>query len=200
MATFTTNYNLRKPADADFIENDTDINANMDIIDTEIKALDTRVDALEVVNRGIVIKSADESVTSSATMQNDDHLSLAVTAGKTYKLHMVLFHSSAADNAGDIKIGFTFPAGTLHVGAQGLVTTVSAASFGDIQAIARIGETSSPSTATPYALNNTITTTIVEVVFVCTGTGTLQLQWAQNASSASASTMKAGSHFTWESY
>lgn len=47
MATSTTNYNLRKPSGADFVEVTTDINANMDTIDNEIKALDGRIDTLE---------------------------------------------------------------------------------------------------------------------------------------------------------
>lgn len=37
MATFTTNYNLRKPATSDFVDVVTDINNNMDTIDTQIK-------------------------------------------------------------------------------------------------------------------------------------------------------------------
>lgn len=36
MATYTTNYNLKKPADSDFI-NIADLNGNADIIDTELK-------------------------------------------------------------------------------------------------------------------------------------------------------------------
>ena len=54
MATFTTNYNLRKPAGSDFVTVASDINASMDILDSEIKeredevvALDARTDTLE---------------------------------------------------------------------------------------------------------------------------------------------------------
>ena len=36
MATYTTNYNLKKPADSDFI-NIADLNGNADIIDEELK-------------------------------------------------------------------------------------------------------------------------------------------------------------------
>ncbi len=47
MATFTANYNLTKPTEAtDLVDIDV-INSNMDIIDTEIKALDTRLDVIE---------------------------------------------------------------------------------------------------------------------------------------------------------
>ena len=59
MATFTTNYNLRKPATSDLVDVTTDLNANFDTIDTEIKeaqdssvALDLRVDSLETKTAG----------------------------------------------------------------------------------------------------------------------------------------------------
>lgn len=47
MATFTTNYNLRKPATSDFITVSTDVNDNMDDIDTQMKV---NADAIAVIN------------------------------------------------------------------------------------------------------------------------------------------------------
>ncbi len=43
MATFTTNYSLRKPATSDLVTVATDIGANMDLIDTILKRLDDRI-------------------------------------------------------------------------------------------------------------------------------------------------------------
>lgn len=40
MATFTTNYNLRKPGTGDFVSVLSDLNANFDIIDAQMKATD----------------------------------------------------------------------------------------------------------------------------------------------------------------
>lgn len=37
MATFTANYNLRKPASTDLVDEDADLNDNWDIVDAEIK-------------------------------------------------------------------------------------------------------------------------------------------------------------------
>lgn len=47
MATFTANYNLRKPADGDFVTVSSDINASMDTIDAELDDHEDRLDAIE---------------------------------------------------------------------------------------------------------------------------------------------------------
>lgn len=47
MATFTPNYNLRKPATTDFVNVTTDINDNMDKIDTEMKLRKDKTDSFE---------------------------------------------------------------------------------------------------------------------------------------------------------
>jgi len=56
------------------------------------------------------VKTADESVASSTTMQNDDHLVLAVEANSTYIFEIKLWGTAAA--ADRIKIGWTYPTGT----------------------------------------------------------------------------------------
>ena len=47
MATNTTNYNLRKPATSDYVNVQTDLNANYDIIDTTMKGLSDDIDEVE---------------------------------------------------------------------------------------------------------------------------------------------------------
>lgn len=73
MATFTTNYNLRKPADSDFIENDTDLNANWDIIDSELKDAQDRA-----YNSPYCIVEHDVDTTLPDT--TDTKISVALTA------------------------------------------------------------------------------------------------------------------------
>jgi hypothetical protein len=43
----------------------------------------------------VVTKSADETVTSSSTLQDDDHLTYALTSGKSYYIQLVLLISRA---------------------------------------------------------------------------------------------------------
>jgi len=151
---------------------------------------DTKMDQLAV---DFVRKTADESVTSSTTMQNDDHLLATIGAAGTYVIDLVLIGSSAANSAGDIKLGFTFPAGTLTmrwIGPDPATTggAVAQAKFHGAT------DSSSPSTAIDFGLTTTTQTIIGRGLFIATGAGTLQLQWAQFASNANASNLITNSH------
>lgn len=65
MATFTSNYNFRKPADGDFIENDTDINDNADLIDAAIKARADDILSLQSPHRGRMSKNIVQTLTDA---------------------------------------------------------------------------------------------------------------------------------------
>ena len=153
-------------------------------------------DNLNAIN-GFVRKTADESVTSSTTLQNDDHLLYTISAAGTYVIDVQLFALSAADAAGDIKVGFTFPTGTFLLTGAGPHNSLASGSN-------VVGEwtgatLTSGTTTIPYGLsaNGTIPLGIrLRGIFIATATGTLQLQWAQVASNASASTVKANSFMT----
>ena len=56
-------------------------------------------------------KTANEGVTSSATLQNDDHLSIALNTSEVYELEGVLYVNTTA-NAHDLQIALTVPTGT----------------------------------------------------------------------------------------
>lgn len=56
-----------------------------------------------------VFKAADETVTNSATVQNDDHLVLAVAANTDYWMECQVVYN--APTANDMKLGWTVPAG-----------------------------------------------------------------------------------------
>lgn len=64
MATFTTNYNLRKPATTDFVTVSSDVNANMDTIDTQIKTRQNNIDTIQnwKNDRFILEKNAVQSI------------------------------------------------------------------------------------------------------------------------------------------
>src|SRR5262245_30625154 len=57
-----------------------------------------------------VVKSADESVTSSTTLQNDNHFVWQNQVAGTYLLDLRLYVTG--NPSGAIKVGFTFPAST----------------------------------------------------------------------------------------
>jgi len=152
-------------------------------------------DAINERSKLYVLKTADESVTSSTAQQNDNELLLAVEANVTYIGALVVAATSAANAAGDINIGYTFPSGaTLHFWSIGAHNALASGSQADLEAIVRLSATSG-TTVTPYGLS-TANINIVQPLLLTTSStaGTLQMQWAQQSSNANASTVKAGSY------
>lgn len=148
---------------------------------------------LDRVSIDETIKTADESVTSSTTLQNDNHLFYTVGATGTYIFDLWLWMNSAANAAGDIKIGFTFPTGTCGFTAIGLDTTL-ASSFTGTMHTQGVNSATSGTTALALGLSTSTTVGHVHGFLIATATGTLQMQWAQNGSNGSASTILTGSH------
>src|SRR5262245_3251832 len=135
------------------------------------------------------IKTANESVTSSTTLQNDDHLVIALAANSTYWVNITLIIDGAT--GGDFKADFTGPAGAtplLHVDGHNLsaaATTDDAITlmetFGDVIHIGTLGVGSHTAVSMrgPVSIAGTA--------------GNMQLRWAQETSSASATRILTGS-------
>lgn len=142
-------------------------------------------------------KPADETVTSSTTLQNDDHLVLALSANATYEFEAFLFTiETGGDFVGDIKTAFAFPAGaTVHlVGAGPHPTSFTTGTSSVTEWLARPTQTSSPTQTLTYGVGSGQTALWMKGVIVVSATaGDLQLQWAQNVSDATGITVKAGS-------
>lgn len=132
-------------------------------------------------------KTANESVTSSTTNQADDELLLPVEPFSAY-LTLVCLSVTAA-TAGDIKVSWSVP-----TGAQGrrhaLGPGSGATGTTDTMRIAVHGWTAD----TVYGLNSTSTSIIEEgVLFTEAAGGLLWMQWAQNASSGTATVVESNS-------
>ena len=69
MATFTTNYALRKPATGDFVTVAADISASMDIIDAEMFEHEGRLDVVETPGHAVMRKTADQSIPDASNTQ-----------------------------------------------------------------------------------------------------------------------------------
>jgi hypothetical protein len=136
-------------------------------------------------------KTANETVTSSTTLQNDDALTVTLDANSIYRVYMVLL--MAGVTAGEIKTSWTAPAGA--TGFKNCMGPGSDSTSRDgVAATMRYG-THTFTTAVNYGLNDAANFVhAVEQGIVTTTTGgTFVLQWAQQASSATASTIAAGS-------
>lgn len=125
----------------------------------------------------LVRKSTDESVTSSTTLQNDNHLFLPVVANATYDLFLMCIFSG--DTAGDIKFAWSVPSGTVlrwvdQTGTSGIATDTDFYS--------------APGGSTQVGFQ------IWATVVTSSTAGNVQFQWAQNASSATATIVRTNSH------
>jgi hypothetical protein len=132
------------------------------------------------------LKTANESVTSSTTLQNDDQLVLAVAASAKYFMEMFIPYTGAASPAGDLKMGFTGPSGATMTWANFGVNSSALTAYnvvGEALAGGRAVGTNGATTmcCQPKGYLQTSTTS-----------GNLQFQWAQNSSSGTATTILAG--------
>lgn len=151
-------------------------------------------DNLNAIN-GFVRKTADESVTSSVTLQNDDHLLIAIPAAGTYEICVNLQVVSAANAAGDFRYGATFPAGTMYAFSDGMGQALPSGGESDVYRVSG-PITSGVDPAFGFGASTTITASFIKFLFIATASGTFQFQWAQAGASANATTVKAGSYLT----
>lgn len=133
-----------------------------------------------------IVKEADETVTTSTTLQNDDELLFAVAANEVWQFEGVL--SLSAPTAADFKMSFTGPTGAV----------------GSFVAIYEVLDNAGgiPPQALSAALGGTTQWEIGQdgvglrfygAIHNGANAGNLQLQWAQRVSSGS-TTVRAGSY------
>lgn len=127
-----------------------------------------------------VAKTVDESVTSSTTYQDDDELLVAAEASVTYLGEMQLLVDS--DAAADIKARLTLPTGATAT-SWGLYKNAVATVVTDMAVGAGIATSGSDEPLLYKGL-----------LVMSTTAGDVTVQWAQNASSAIATIVKAGSY------
>ncbi|MFD5875692.1 hypothetical protein [Streptomyces sp. NPDC060322] len=133
-----------------------------------------------------VDKPTDEALTASTVLQADDHLTMSVTAGGRYAVDACLI--ATGDPAGDLNLTLAAPPGSTGHWTPGAITLGVADGTGSIR-------------LTRYDLGTPIGVGIIAGGLVVAplgtltagATGTLTIQWAQAASSATPTTLKAGS-------
>jgi hypothetical protein len=139
----------------------------------------------EVDSGLFAIKASDESVSSSTTLQDDNDLTLTLAANTTYSLSG-FFVATSASSTPDIKFDFIEADGTYMiavlsgaVGASGTIDNMDGSS--GAQTVPLIGG------------SNAGISVHGGTVWTGGSGGVFKLQWAQNTSDATATTMKAGS-------
>jgi len=130
----------------------------------------------------VVTKSADETVTSSTTLQDDDHLYQALISGKSYWIEFK-FLITRTDTTNTPTIAIAVDGNSEgYVDAITLANGTTSLSFGNVSTNAGIPRRQLSTTALKLSTNYTV-----------------KLKWAQNASSATGTTLMKGSQMLiWE--
>lgn len=131
------------------------------------------------------IKTADETVTSSTTLQNDDALSFAIGANETWQFTMQIKQISTSP--GFLKWKFALPAG-----ATGFCSA-NGSFLGSVTMPLDVTTTTSTTAACTATQN---ATTLSGYVVNSSTAGTVQFQFAQSVSDAGGTTISKGSTIT----
>jgi hypothetical protein len=136
-------------------------------------------------------KSADETLNTSTTVQNDDELSVTVIAGETYAFKFWIWTNNASATEGaKFALGGTCTATTLKAVVQIVDDTLDSTA-----AISRISALGTEVSAALSSGNNLVM--IAGTIEVNAG-GTFLLQWAQAVSGANNLTIQQGSYLSAE--
>ncbi len=132
-------------------------------------------------------KTADESVTSSTTLQDDDHLTFAIAANEEWTVSYEITGGTATNLTG-CKLAITAPSGAI------LRATGSAIGDGGTTFQAGTGTTSGTAFLTATAVGASMAYIKVKLWVLNGATpGNITLQWAQGTSNGSALTFFKGS-------
>lgn len=139
----------------------------------------------------VAVKTINQAVTSSTTFVNDNELLLPVIANATYLFDgFIDYDGPFGPNVADIKLDWTLPSGaTLRWGPLGNASNDINQKYSSNTTL-----TGTALTAGTYGTGGTHTALSPRGYLTVGGTaGTAQLKWAQNVSSATATTVYAGS-------
>lgn len=134
-----------------------------------------------------IVKATAESRASTTTYAADTDLVLPVTSGTYSIVGRVLATSTSATP--DIKLQVSYPASSSVLGNY-------VSNAGTATVIAE--DATSPAISTNFDIAaNGITLVQFEVVLVCGAAGNFTVDWAQNTSNSTATTVRAGSFLRW---
>ena len=159
MATYTTNYNLKKPADSDFI-NIADLNGNADIIDEELKkrpvvGSDGKLpnNLLPDLSNTYEKKGAAGTAVSAHNTSPNAHNDIRVELGKKAAKTEISAHNTSPDAHNDIRV---------ELGKKAPVPIIG---------------TTPPTTSTVGVVGQEYIDTAAKLVYHCTAAGATGYTW-----------------------
>jgi hypothetical protein len=156
-------------------------------------------DSLNIANVpsfGLIKKIADQSKASNTTLANDDTLFFSMAANTKYSIRIRIFGVAPATPG--FKYQIVGPASPTLV----LIETATRAPAGSSLTVSGTTASAFPAASTAITGNATSHFFLEIDVVVQNGVnaGTFAFQWAQNASNATASIVRAGSHLEYQSF
>ncbi|WP_459805010.1 hypothetical protein [Herbidospora sp. RD11066] len=136
-----------------------------------------------------VVKTADESVTSSGSVQSDDHLFISVGVNSRYAVDGLIIYE--AHTTGDFMFGWLAPSGATF---GWLVDVGDPAGTSTYMAVARQWTTGAGVVTAPGLGAGALLTFPVRGLLTTAGSsGSLQFRWGQGTSHATPTIVRAGS-------
>lgn len=148
-------------------------------------------------NAIFAVKSADTSRSSTTTYADDPHLTLDIPSAGLWEIELSSF-TTAADNTGGLKMQLVF-SGTFNAARSFFETRTSNQGVqfpaGALTTSMRGGTAGAMTFPVQInAITNRTTANCMFMLLDVTAAGTLKIQWAQNASSATATILVGGSN------
>ncbi len=128
----------------------------------------------------VIIKTVDETVTSSTVLQNDNDLFFVAKANKIY---IVEFRLIAEEGGGGLDTVWAIPSGTMFLNDGNWDNSAVADA---LPATTELGIAASGTDERAFQMHLWLRNGVTE--------GTVNFQWAQSVSNANATTVMAGSH------
>jgi hypothetical protein len=136
------------------------------------------------------VRSTTQSVTSSTALQNDNQLFFnSIPASTTWKFLLTVLYNGGTTGSSDIKVGWSLPSGATAFGMSIAVANPLGVS---IVYFTQATTVFSATNGTGSPLGAFFSGSII----MGSTAGTVQLQWAQNTSNATATTVMTGSDLT----
>ncbi len=160
---------------------------------TQIAALASAVDAaLESRKTVYARKAGDTSRATTTTLADDPDLTVTVAASAVYDVRINLAYHSTSQSAGDFKCQLVAPSGAAFQGSVHTYTALGTGTGDDVASgVSLSGALSCGVVATADPFNPCL---IVGLLVTGGSGGAFKVQWAQNASSGTATVLKTNSY------
>lgn len=131
----------------------------------------------------VIVKGATESVTSSTTLQTDDHFVHALFTNAVYTMNGYFIYDGAAATAGGLKMQFTVPSGSSLTWTNFGVNGAGSGALTDYNVVSE-----QAGAASPRGVGTNLTTAMscrpTGILITGSTAGNLSLLWAQTTSNA----------------